>query len=470
MENSRNSPITRQSCEAQEFPASPADLPAEIERELELGVLEFLRHCGLDAARLCLGLSGGIDSMVLLEILSRLRAHLKEPPQALHVHHGISAHADRWAQFCRSACEVRGISLSLQTVQVNRRGGESPEAQARERRYAAFERADADVILLAHHLDDQCETFFLRLLRGSGVTGLAGMAQDRALARHSSKRVARPLLSVARQHVLAYARSRSLSWIEDESNGDLNLARNFLRLDVLPLIESRFPAYRATIGRALGSLRDASALLEARARADLQHVWRHQSLSVQCLRELGCERALGVLRLHLADHGCRAPPRARLEEVLRQSFSAKEGARVAVNLGEGSYRRFRGGLFWVSAMPAGRTRIPWDGAGQAAVQGGELRFTTRLGEGLSRSKLMQAPCVVRFRNGGERLKVAPDRPTRSLKNLLQEHAIAPWERDALPLFYCGEHLAWIARVGYDCRLLARPTEPGVVIEWIPRVC
>ncbi len=467
MENSRKPPSAKPSWEIGKSPVKVGDLQEDAARELEQGVLAFLRRHALVGARLCLGLSGGIDSMVLLEIVSRLRSHLAEPPLAMHVHHGISAHADHWVRFCRAACEARGIPLSVQAVRAERRGGESWEEQARLRRYAAFERAGADAILLAHHLDDQCETFFLRLFRGSGVAGLGGMACERRLERHSSTRVLRPLLSVTRERILAYARLRSLSWIEDDSNKDPRFARNFLRREVLPLIESKFPAYRATLERALESLQDAGALVRSRARADLECVRQDQFLMVERLREIGDERALAVLRLHLEDHGCLAPPRARMEEVLRQAFFAREDARVAVNLGEGSYRRYRGGIFWVPAAQNVRGEIAWDGGAHLVLPGGELRFNALRSEGLSRSKLIMAPCAVRFRRGGERMQMAPNRPSRSLKNLLQEQAIAPWERDSLPLFYCGEHLAWMARVGYDCRLLAEHGEPSVVIQWIP---
>ncbi|MFN0314880.1 MAG: tRNA lysidine(34) synthetase TilS [Burkholderiales bacterium] len=430
-------------------------------------MLAFLRQHALTSSRLCLGLSGGMDSMVLLEILSRIRVHLAHPPQAIHVHHGLSAHADQWARFCSDACEARQIPLTVQTVRVDRRGGESLEEQARLRRYEAFERVGADAIFLAHHLDDQCETFFLRLLRGSGVTGLGGMARERPLHRQSSMRVVRPLLGVPRANILAYARLWSLTWIEDDSNADARFARNFLRTEVLPLIEGRFPAYRTTLQRAMGSLREAGEWVASRARMDLQAVRQGPCFIVARLKEIGEERALAVLRLHLEEQGVRPPPRARLEEVLRQAFLARDDALVAVNMGEGFYRRYRGGLLWVRTAPHACGDFAWNGTPHLAIPGGGLHFMARQGEGLSHAKLLQASCVVRFRRGGERMQVAPNRPSRSLKNLFQENAVAPWERARLPLLFCGGQLAWMARLGYDCRMLAQQGEPGIVIQWTP---
>ncbi|MSQ59462.1 MAG: tRNA lysidine(34) synthetase TilS [Betaproteobacteria bacterium] len=464
MENSRKPPSAKAFSKVRE--TTPEGQDSHEARELEEGVLAFLRAHALADSRLCVGLSGGMDSMVLLDILSRLRIHLAHVPQAMHVHHGISAHAEQWARFCQDACESRKIPLTVQSIRVERRGGESLEEQARLRRYEAFDNASADAMVLAHHLDDQCETFFLRLLRGSGVTGLGGMAGERLLHRQSSKRVVRPLLAVPREKILAYARLRSLSWIDDDSNADARFARNFLRREILPLIEERFPAYRSALQRAMGNLREAGAWAAARAQSDLQAVRQGPHLMVAGLKEIGEERSLAVLRLQLQEESVRPPPRARLEEVLRQAFLARDDALVAVGVGEGFYRRYRGALSWVRTAAPSRGEIAWSGASCLAVPGGELRFMERQGEGLSQAKLMQAPCVVRFRRGGERMQLAPNRPSRSLKNLFQENAIAPWERDRLPLLLQGEQLAWIARLGYDCRMLAQQGEPGIVIQWV----
>src|SRR5258708_2882834 len=182
--------------------------------------------------RIAVALSGGIDSVVLLHLL-------KEHPgiSAIHVHHGLSPNADAWAAFCRRWCKQWGVPLRVSKVKV-RRSGKGLEAAAREARYGAFGKLDADVIALAHHLDDQAETVLMNLLRGAGLRGAGGM---RPLARFQGKILARPLLEIPRKELEGYARLHRLQWIEDETNADETLARNFLRRRLGPLVETRFP-------------------------------------------------------------------------------------------------------------------------------------------------------------------------------------------------------------------------------------
>ncbi len=435
---------------------------------LEQCVFTFMRTHHVTQSRLLLGLSGGVDSMVLLEIMGRLRQQLGVSLEAMHVHHGISAHADEWARFCRNACDARALKLIVERVRVERAPSESLEEQARLKRYECFARAGADGILLAHHLDDQCETFFLRLLRGSGLRGLSGMPMERTLHHSSSARILRPLLAISRRQILDYAKAHSLSYVEDDSNTNRDFARNFLRLDVLPLIESKFPAYRITVERALRNLRDADTLMVERARTDLQDARSGESLRIDVLRAMGEVRALAVLRAFLEEKNSRPPARARLEELLRQTFNASSDAQVSWRIDGGEFRRYRNRLFWLNASDAEVSLDPltWNHEHRLRLPGklGELRFSHRQGEGLSRAKLSEGACEVRFRHGRERLQLAPNRPSRSLKNLFQEAATPPWIRATAPLFFCGGQLAWVEGLGYACGMLASPHEPGVIIE------
>ncbi|HXV11973.1 MAG TPA: tRNA lysidine(34) synthetase TilS, partial [Burkholderiales bacterium] len=217
-------------------------------------------------ARLVVGLSGGVDSVVLLDCLQRIASRLRVRVSALHINHQLSPNAKSWEKFCRGKCQARKIPFASTRVVVPR--GESVEATARAARYSVFSRQRADFIVLAQHQDDQVETLLLQLLRGAGVKGLAAMPllrkakdgrrktkgiQSRSgpcpspITRHPSPAILRPLLDVTRAEILAYARARGLEWIEDESNANTDIRRNFLRHRVLPVVAQGFPAYRSTV-------------------------------------------------------------------------------------------------------------------------------------------------------------------------------------------------------------------------------
>jgi tRNA(Ile)-lysidine synthase len=389
---------------------------------------------GLRGSRLAVGLSGGVDSVALLHRLRALAPRLGLRLSAVHVHHGLSPNADAWAAFCRKLCRQWGIPLSVRKVRVARRGA-GLEAAARTARRAALARVAADAIALAHHLDDQAETVLLNLLRGAGPRGAAAMP---AAGRLGDKLLLRPLLGVPRREILAYARAHGLRWVEDESNRDDALTRNFLRLHVGPLLEARFPRWRENLARA------ARRFAAADARA---------------------ERAL---RDFLARRGMRAPSEAKLAEMLRQL--AGRGARTSIRHDGKELRMYRGRLEVApDAPPAPRAFAPLDWHGErrlpiAALQG-ELRFRRARGAGIAAALAEGKTFRVRLRGGGERLRPDPRRPRRSLKNLFQEAGVPPWRRERLPMLYFGEALIWAPGLGVDAAWQASARAHGIVPEW-----
>ena len=225
-------------------------------------VTDALRAADLLSGRVMLGLSGGVDSMVLLNLLAAVRTAHPLQLAALHVNHQISPLAGQWAQLCAERCAALSVPFREVRVTVPRRAGESLEAVARAARYAVFQTQETDALALAHHLDDQAETVLLQLLRGAGARGLAAMPLVRILNRETGLRVVRPLLEVPRTAIEAYARHRRLAWVEDESNASLDFDRNYLRQAVLPRIGERFPGYRQTWLRASRNLADLSELAD----------------------------------------------------------------------------------------------------------------------------------------------------------------------------------------------------------------
>lgn len=407
--------------------------------------------------RLVVALSGGVDSVTLLDILMRISGKLRFRIAAIHVNHQLSPNASRWAAFCRNLCRSRDVPLRIARVQVPR--GDSVEAAARAARHDVFRRLRADYVVLGHNQDDQAETVLLQLLRGAGVKGLAAMPVVRKGEGGRRKAILRPLLDVPRSEIERYARARRLKWVEDESNAETYFQRNFLRREVLPVIARRFPAYRPTLARAARNFAEAGQLLDDLARSDGAGHRSDEALEVAVLRGLPRARAKNLLRGFLASHGVRMPNSKRLEEALRQAVTASDDARVCVDLDDCEIRRFAGALYLapkLDPVPV-RFRRPWKGERELELPelGGVLVLARHRGAGIDAAQLRKAPVTIRVRQGGERLQPDCNRPRRSLKNLFQEAGVPPWRRARLPLLYCGEALVWVPGVGVDCAFHAQ---------------
>jgi tRNA(Ile)-lysidine synthase len=419
-------------------------------------------------AHLALGLSGGVDSAALLSILLELAPALRFSLRAVHVNHGISPNAGRWAEFCAELCRRSQVPLQLETVDLSPYRSLGLEGAARQARHQVFTRLEADFVVLAQHRDDQAETLLLRLLRGAGLRGLAAMSRLRPIS-GSRARMLRPLLEVSRAEIEAYARLKGLEWIEDESNSDTVRQRNFLRREAIPLLERQFPAASATIARAAAHLAEAQELLDAMARADLERCGDGAAVGIQFLRELGEARAKNLLRYWCEARGIQALAAAQISELLRQLRESRADARVSLSVPGWDFLRYRDKLY---LEPAGEKLGPdfcetWHGENALALLalGGVLKFKPEEGRGLSLAKLRQAPVTVRVRRGGERLRPDSRRPRRTLKNLFQERGIPPWRRERLPLVYCGEELVSVPGIGEACEFKAAPSEAGLIVAW-----
>lgn len=397
---------------------------------------------GLRGAKLCVALSGGVDSVVLLHGLRALERGERLELSAVHVNHGLSPNARRWESSCRALCERLGVAFTARRVKVARRG-RGLEAAAREARYGALSRCGADWVALAHHRDDQAETVLLNLLRGAGLSGAAAMPAVGALPGAQDgegPRAWRPLLGVSREDILAYARAHRLAWVEDESNDDPALTRNWLRHALSPVLSARFARWPAALARAAGHFAEAQALL---AQPD------PQSLGLDELRACTAARARLRLRAFLVASGARPPSARTLAEMLRQLLGAAPDAGIAIAHDGRLLRCWRGRLAWLDPV----------------LPEGEVVLVACRGEGIDASKIKGLSISVRRRSGGERLRLAANRPSRSLKNLCQEAGIPPWERDAMPLVYCGDALVWVPGIGVDVAWRARARQPGLLPEW-----
>lgn len=303
-------------------PGLIAILAACLERHLQSG------------QRLVVGLSGGIDSVVLLHALASLR---RTGVSALHVQHGISANADRWAHFCADYAGRLGVPCECVSVAVERDSADGLEAAARRARYRAFAASPADWIVLAHHRDDQAETLLFNLLRGTGIAGAAAM-------RECSGRLLRPLLTVGRDEIERYAAAHRLDWIEDESNADIRHTRNFLRHRILGPLLWRFPAAAKNLAGATARFAEAQDLLDTLARMELGTT-SDFPVSVSVLAGLAEPRARNVLRYLLARHAVQIPSEARLREALRQMLQAGSDRHPVLDFGRHRLLRRRGLIY-----------------------------------------------------------------------------------------------------------------------------
>lgn len=419
--------------------------------------------------RLCVGLSGGRDSTVLLHALSRLRLPSGRPFRlsALHVHHGLSPHADAWADFCADLCRTRAVPLDIVRVDVPRDSGEGLEAAARRLRHQAFSRCAADWLALAHHRDDQAETVLLNLLRGAGIAGAAGMLAERPQARGPT--LIRPLLDVPGTLIEACARDNGLVWIDDESNADTHYRRNYLRREVMPGLVEKFPGAAQALARAAGHFAEGAVLLDELAGLDRAAVLSPAGrIAVPGFNALAPSRARNLLRRELVSAGFRAPDARWIDEALRQLASAGGAAETCLTTPDGALYVYRGELHLVPHRPpVPADGIPWAGEAALPWAGGQVFFSPVEGAGIALRLLAgEAPCLM-ARRGGERLRPDPRRPRRTLRNLLQEGGVPPWERERLPCLWCGGRLLWVAGLGIDAAFACPPGEAGLQLRWVP---
>jgi tRNA(Ile)-lysidine synthase len=392
--------------------------------------------------------SGGLDSHVLLHALVRLRRERSGRLSAIHVHHGLHPEAEEWARHCARICADLEVECRVERVHVADIREHGLEAAARRARYAclAGQVGPDEVLLTAHQRDDQAETVLLQLLRGAGVHGLAAMPE---IAGFSHGRLARPLLGFGRAQLLAYAQEHNLRWIEDPSNRDENLARNFLRQRVFPLLQSRWPGASEQIARSAGFAAEAAAQLDLLAESDWNacRVPDTSALSVTALRRLPPPRARNLLRYWLRRLGFQAPSALHLEQILAQVAQEPRSRQALIRWPQAEVRRYRDVL--VALKPGHDARpaagLPWNPAEPLELPdvGLRLRALATRGEGLSQERIGAMPLTVRWRRGGEICRLPGRAHHHKLKKLLQEAHVPPWERRRLPLVYVDGALAAI---------------------------
>jgi tRNA(Ile)-lysidine synthase len=416
---------------------------------------------------LCIALSGGLDSTVLLVALARLQraGSLHAQLRALHVDHGLHADSARWRTACAGLAAAWSVPLETVRVAVPCRQGASPEAAAREARYAALAARlqPGEVLLTAHHADDQLETILLQWLRGGGLRAVAGMATLGPFAGHAWH--ARPLLEFTRDDLAGWATAQGLHWLEDPSNQELRFDRNYLRLAVLPLLRQRWPGAARTAGRVAEFARDALTAEAATVARDLPEVLRGSALDLQALQSLDVPRQRAVLRAWLAGLGLPPPPARTLAALLHDMRHAAADRNPESRWPGAVVRRYRGHLHAGPPQAAPVATARWNGAGHLAWSAdSSLELVADSGRGFSRARL-PAAFEVAPRTPGAGFRPAGAAHRRPLRKWLQEHEVLPWRREALPLFCADGQLLAVADLGVAAEFAAAPGEPSWQIIW-----
>jgi len=423
-------------------------------------------HLPRSASQLCVAYSGGLDSTVLLSALSRLRQAGKAfELRAVHIDHQLHARSGAWAEHCRRTSQRLAIPFTSVCVEVSL-AGEGLEAAARKARYAALRAllARDEVLLTAHHADDQLETILLALMRGAGPKGLSGMP---AAQRFAGGWLARPLLAFRRCDLEAWAQAEHLDWISDPSNDNASMDRNYLRHRIAPALNERWPAAASSAVRSGEHLAETAHLLEVLAGADLQAVSVGKCLDVERLRELDGARRRNLLRFWLKSCGVRAPSARKLAAIDHDMLAAERDRLPSVRLDQMQLRRHRGLLYCVPLLPElSPVPIEWSMTTSLELPAGlgRLHMQSARGAGIAAARL-PALVQVRFRLGGERLQAAGDRHHRPLKKLLQDSRVLPWWRARLPLLHAGRELVAVGDLWVNAAFAAGPDEGGLRIVW-----
>ncbi|HDR2544314.1 TPA: tRNA lysidine(34) synthetase TilS [Enterobacter ludwigii] len=412
--------------------------------------------------QLLVGFSGGLDSTVLLHRLKLWRDN--EPDiqlRAMHIHHGLSPHADAWVAHCEAVCAAWTIPLTVERVHLQDEGL-GIEAQARKARYAAFaaELQPDEALVTAQHLDDQCETLLLALKRGSGPAGLSAMPER---ADFAGSHLLRPLLGETRASLETWAREHGLSWIEDESNQDDRYDRNFLRLRVVPLLSERWPHFAEAAARSAMLCAEQESLLDELLSEVLAELITEQgSLTIAPLEVMSPARRAALLRRWLASHGAAMPSRAMLARLWDEVALAREDATPCVHLNGFDVRRYKGALWWVKSSPSLADRVlDWPSLAEPLLLPCDAGRVSLVPTGHVRLPEPGEPVTVRFKAGGL-LHIVGRNGGRKLKKIWQESNVPPWRRDTTPLLFYGETLIAAAGVFITQEGWA---ETGMQFEW-----
>lgn len=418
--------------------------------------------------RVCVALSGGADSIVLLHALAALRTNAWSL-SAHHVDHGLSPNADAWAAHCATVCTSLSVPLTVARVTVDQHAGAGIEAAARDARFASLDQVDADIVVLAHHALDQAETLLLQLLRGSGPTGMAAMPA-------AAGRYVRPLLGVPKSALLSYAQHHQLQWVDDESNSDNRFSRNRLRNAVWPVLIDAFPAAETTLSRAAQLQAEAALLLHDLAVIDATACVGDNALRLENFNLLSDARRANLLRFWLLENNIGPLAADTLREWLKQleSVAAIQAIELRGGRYEGAIRVFRGRAYvvqevrhWLPCRWSGETLLTLQN-GQRSV--GEIKFLPATTADVTRAFRLPKSgenWQLRARLDGDGVALSERSGHVALKNIFQQANVPPWLRSTWPLLTCDDEIVAVVGISTAKAFSVLSDKTGLICEWKP---
>lgn len=432
------------------------------------------------AKGIAVAFSGGLDSSVLLKLTVQFARERGLPVFAFHIHHGLSANSDHWLSHCQTCSTRAGARFYSVKIDVSDSNKGGLEAKARAKRYFALGQLclenQVPLLLAAHHQDDQAETVLLQLLRGSGVAGLSGMDLFNfapTLLGNSATLLARPLLTQSKHLLKKYAETFDVPYVNDESNLDSRFTRNALRHQVMPEISKISPAYAELFARSAQHAQSAQRLIVELAAIDLKNVLSGHSLDIALMRDLSNERIENLLRFWLASFGVRMPSTARLAEMRNQLFAARCDAKILITHDGLNIHRYQDKVYALNQnvnSTEAINSVEFDWAGESSMHfpqfSGSLFFDPT-SYGVDAGWLQEQKLTLRLRSGGERLKLAGNRPTRDLKSHFQTLKIPFWQRKVLPLLCINENLIYASLVGTEAAFCQNRNSGLVNFRWQP---
>ena len=437
-------------------------------------VPDNLRDINLENySRIAVAFSGGLDSSVLLHSLVSI-PEFKEKVFAIHVNHGLSPNSKSWIKHCEKFCSGLGVNFIPLTIELE--NSKTNENILRKARYEALFSClkQGDVLCTAHHQDDHIETILFRILRGTGIKGLAGIEK---YSQMEGIDLIRPLISYSKKDLLDYADKFEVNWIEDESNEDLSISRNFIRKKVIPNLKNdNWPEYKNSISYLSSKAKEANEILDEIAYLDLKLCASESldRLSIHKIKELSHARAMNVLFTWLGLNTHLGVSNKLTDQVYKSIILASESSNPVVTFGKkgqkGSFqiRRFNN---FLHHLPLTETETlsnkkvwKWNSDDPLELPTGTLSMQVALGKGIS-TQLTEPGISIKGRIGGERCKPEGRSKSQKLKKLFQEYGVPPWVRDRIPLVYVGDQLAAVSDLWVCDEFVAKKDERGIVLSW-----
>ncbi len=397
-----------------------------------------------------IALSGGVDSVVLLSLATRLLQEAQASLRAVYIDHGLQALSTQWGAECAALCEKLNVDFETVKVNVDLHSGLSPEAAARDARYHALEESllEGEYLCTAHHANDQAETLLLQLLRGSGVQGLAAMPECRKFGKGY---LLRPLLNTSGDEIRAYARENALNWCEDPSNQDTRYDRNFLRNQILPALSERWPQAAQNLARTAAHSAEAASLIDELACIDLAGCADAAKLSISLLNSLSDQRRRNALRYWVRSHGYLAPSQVQLQQIVSDLLEAVSDSHGRVSFGLASVARYRDDIFIAERQafePVADFEYRWLNSHDPLYLP-ELDWQLVASDRKNLAPFAGQELLVRSRRGGERWQAPGAANSVSVKSLLQRKGVPSWQRSRLALVFSGDQLLDICGPDFD---------------------